>query len=163
MTLGEQIIIARKKKGMKAYELASMIDRSTAMMSDIENDKLKGSLSPDLLISIADALNAPEILLQNCRECPVRQHLLRQYYPESNNLLDDPTAVILKVRKEMQAAIKVVTDLSEQSLVADPKSKPAQQDCFPEMMERVMDVERWIEALKFELVLNQVRGGSHVA
>ena len=63
----------------------------------------------------------------------------------------------------MQAAIKVVTDLSEQSLAVDSKSKAEHQDCFPEMMERVMDVERWVEALKFELVLNQVRGGSHVA
>ena len=71
MTLGKQIVIARKKAGMKAYELASMISRSTAVMSDIENDKLKGNVSPDLLISIAAALNAPEMLLQHCRECPV--------------------------------------------------------------------------------------------
>ena len=157
MTLGKQIIIARKKAGMRAYELASRIDRSTAVMSDIENDKLKGSVSPDLLISIADALNAPEILLQHCRECPVRQHVLRQHCPESNHILNDPTSIISKMRKEIQAAINVVTDLSEQSLKVDFEAKPECQDSFSMMMEQVLDVERGIDALKFELVLNQLR------
>ena len=157
MTLGEQIIIARKKKGMKAYELASMIDRSTAVMSDIENDKLKGSVSPELLTSIADVLNAPEILLQHCRECPVRQHVLLQYCPESNDILNDSTLIVSKLRMEMQAAINVVTDLSEQYMKVDFKDKPECQDSFTEMMEQVLDVERGIEALKFELVLNQLR------
>ena len=162
MTLGEQIIIARKKKGMKAYELASMIGRSTAVMSDIENDKLKGSVSPELLTCIADVLNAPEILLQHCRECPVREHILLHHCSKSNDILNDSTAIIKKMRKEIQAAINVVTNLSEQYMDVDFKTKPECQDSFTEMMAQVLDVERGIEALKFELFLNQTRSGSHV-
>lgn len=162
MTLGEKIVIARKKKGMKAYELASMIGRSTAVMSDIENDKLKGNMSSELLISIADALNAPGILLQHCLDCPVRQHLLNQHCPESSAILNDSPSIIFQMRKEMQAAINVVTDLREQYLKDDFKSQPQCQKSFPELMEQVLDVERGIEALKFELVLNQIGRDSHV-
>ena len=68
----------------------------------------------------------------------------------------------MKLRKEMQAAINVVTDLSEQYQKVDSKSKPECRDSLTEMMEQVLDVERGIDALKFELVLNQVRSGSHV-
>jgi len=162
MTLGEKIVIARKKTGMRAYELAGMIGRSTAVMSDIENDKLKGNVSSELLTSISNALNSPEILLQHCRECPVRQHVLLQHCPESNDILNDPTSIVSKLRKEMQTAINVVTDLSEQYLIVDSKSKPEHQDSFSEMMDQVLDVERGVDALKFELVLNQIRSGSDV-
>ena len=157
MTLGEQIIIARKKRGMKAYELASMIGRSTAVMSDIENDRLKGSVSPELLTCIADVLNTPEILLQHCRECPVHQHVLSQHHPESTNIHNDPSAIILKLHKEILAAINIVGDLSEKHMKAEFKPQSKVQDCFAEMMEQVQDVERGVEALKFELVLNQIR------
>lgn len=153
MTLGKKISDIRKAKGVKAAELAAAIGRSAAVMSDIENDRLKGAPSPDILIRIADALNAPEVLIHHCEACPIRQHIFLKYFPDLNNIRRDPAVVANRLRKEMTEAVDALDRLGERFSDRDFKSRPDYQAVFASEMEQVIDVKRGIEILEFELLL----------
>jgi transcriptional regulator with XRE-family HTH domain len=156
MTLGSKISEIRKKKGVKAADLAEKIGRSGAVMSDIENDRLKGGPSPEILIRIANALDAPEILLYHCQACPIRQHVVLRYFPELNNIRRDPAVIAARLRKEMVEAAEALDRLGERFSAPDFKNRPDYQEIFEREMEQVIDVKRGIEILEFELVLEGV-------
>lgn len=156
MTLGKMIQQARNKARITGVELGLAVGLSGPAIGKIENDDLKRGPDPRTLIRIADALNAPEILLHHCEQCPIRQHIMLRHYPELNNIRKDPASIIAKMRKEMQEAIEAADELGEKYLKVDFKNDPDYQRTFTEAMEQILDVERVIETLKFELVLNQI-------
>ncbi len=155
-TLGERINSARRKRGLRGEDLGIAVGLTKSAISKIENNELKYAPDPRTLIRIADVLNAPEILLHHCEQCPIRQHIMLRHYPELNNIRKDPASIVAKMRKEMQEAIEAADALGEKYLKVDFKNDPDYQRTFTEAMEQILDVERVIETLKFELVLNQI-------
>lgn len=156
MSIGRLIHDTRKKAGIKASELAARIGRSPAVMSDIENDRLKGGISPDILIRISDVLNAPEVLLYHCEACPIRQHVMLRLFPEMNNIRKDPLAIVNKLRTELKEAIDAAEMLGDQYTRPDFKDSQEYKAVFTHAMEQIVDVERVIETFKFQLVLDHV-------
>ena len=156
MSLGKTIQAARKRKKITLSELGSSVGLAKSSLSLLENDNFKNSPDHKTLIRIAEALNAPEILIYHCQECPIRQHIMLRHYPELNNIRTDPASIVAKMRKEMQEAIDAADQLGEKYLKVDFKNDPDYQHVFFQAMEQILDVERVIETLKFELILHQV-------
>jgi len=153
-TLGQVIVEIRKKRGVKAAELCATVGMSPASMSAVENDALKGGPDPVVLIRIADALDAPDILLHHCESCPVRKHVFLRYFPELNNINADPAVIAARLRKEMVEAADALDRLGERFSDRDFKSQPDYMATFVREMEQVVDVKRGIEILEFELMLS---------
>ena len=162
VTLGEKVSTARKKIKMRGEDLGNIVGLTKSTISKIENNELKYPPDPKTLIRIADALNAPEILIHHCEQCPIRQHIMMRHYPDLNNVRTDPASIVAKLRKEMQEAIDATDQLGEKYLKVDFKNDPDYQHIFFQAMEQIIDVERNIEMLKFELVLNQIHTNSEI-
>jgi len=153
-TLGQKIKEARTRRKMRGEDLGTMVGRTKATISKIENDELEGSPDPQILIRIADALDAPEILIHHCETCPVRQHVFLKYFPDLNNIRRGPAVIAGRLRKEMIEAAEALDRLGERFSDADFRARPDYQDVFEREMEQVVDVKRGIEILEFELMLS---------
>ncbi len=156
MTLGQQIKAARNKAKMRGEDLGALVGLTKGTISKIENDELKNPPDARTLIRISEVLNAPEILLHHCQTCPIRQHIMLRNYPELNNIRNDPASIVSKMQKEMKEALLATDDLAEKYLKIDFKSDPEYRATFVRAMEQILDVERVIEELKFDLVLKQI-------
>lgn len=154
MSLGSKIIEARKKRGVKQDELANMICMSAPALWAYENDKLKRTADPQVLIRISEALKAPEILISHCETCPVRQHVFLKYFPDLNNIRNDPAVIAARLRKEMVEGAEALDRLTERFSDQDFKSRPDYREVFEKEMEQVIDVKRGIEILEFQLMLS---------
>ncbi len=154
MTLGQKIAGARKKKGLTLEGLGALIGMSKSQVSFIENDNLKTPIAPEKLIEIAEALDAPEILIHHCDTCPVRQHILLKLFPDLNNIRRDPAIVVSRLRKEMMEAADAAERLAERYSDANFRSRPDYLETFEREMEQIIDVKRGIEILEFELILS---------
>lgn len=157
MTLGEKITAARKRKKMTLAQLGQVMGMSPTNLSVIENDGLKYGPDPTTLIRIAEALGSLEILIHHCDLCPIRQHIMMKKYPDLNNIRTDPAVIAARLAKEMTEGAAAATRLMERFSDKDFKSRPDYMQAFVREMEQVIDVERGIEILKFELV----RSGLH--
>jgi len=157
MTLGEKITAARKRKGMTQKALAEMAGMTGASMSGYENDGLANAPDSRTLIRIADALGSIDILIHHCDLCPIRQHIMLKKYPDLNNIRTDPAVIAARLAKEMNEGAAALTRLMERFSDKDFQSRPDYMQAFVEEMEQVVDVERGIEILKFELL----RSGLH--
>lgn len=153
-TLGETIITARKRAGMSQTDLAGKIGLTGASVSVIENDGLKAGPDSTTLIRISEALHAPEILIHHCDQCPIRQHIMLRQYPELNNIRRDPAIITARLSKELGEAKVAADDLAERLSDKDFKSRAGYQEFFDSKMEQILDAERNIEILKFELLLS---------
>jgi transcriptional regulator with XRE-family HTH domain len=152
--IGKKIIEARKRAGVTAADLSKKVGLSPASISAYENAALKGGPDSEVLIRIADALNAPEILLHHCEYCSVRRHVFLRYFPELNNINTDPAVIAARLRKEMVEAADALDRLGERFSDRDFKSRPDYLETFVREMEQVVDVKRGIEILEFELMLS---------
>lgn len=153
-TLGKRIIECRKKLGMRQDELAALVGMSAPALWAYENDQLKSRPDSDKLIRISEALNAPEILLHHCETCPVRQHVFLKYFPDLNNIRNDPAVIAARLRKEMVEGADALDRLTERFSDKDFKSRPDYKEIFEREMEQVIDVKRGIEILEFQLMLS---------
>jgi len=156
MTIGQKIVAARKRKSMAQAELASRVGLAGASLSIYENDGLKGSPDPRTLIRISEALDAPEILIQHCEFCPVRQHIMLRLFPDLNNIRRDPAIIVTRLRKEMVEAADAAERLSERFSDANFRQRPDYLETFEREMEQIIDVKRGIEILEFELLLSGI-------
>lgn len=154
MTIGEKIKEARKKRGFSATELANLSDLSKSALSVIETDGLKNGPDLNTLCKIADSLNDLSILVHHCQSCPVRKHIFLKQFPDLNNIRHDPAIIAARLRREMTEAVDALDRLAERFSDADFKSRPDYLEVFEREMEQVVDAERAIEILKFELVLS---------
>lgn len=155
-SIGKKIKAARIRKRMRGEDLGDAVGLTKGTISKIENDELKSQPDPRTLIRISDALNAPEILLHHCETCQIRRHIMLRVFPELNNIRKDPLAIVNKLRKEMQEAIAAADELGDQYTRPDFKSSPEYRGVFAKAMEQIVDVERVIETLKFQLVLDNI-------
>jgi transcriptional regulator with XRE-family HTH domain len=156
VTLGEKISEARKRKGITQQGLGVLVGLSQNAISQIENEERKGGIEAQTLIRLADALEGPEILIHHCETCPVRQNVMMKMFPDLNHIKRDPAVIVARMRKEMQEAIDAADILLEQFSNADFKRRPEYAEIFKRSYEQIIDVERIIETLKFQLVLDQV-------
>lgn len=154
MSIGEKIIEARKKKGMRQDELAHAVGMTGASMSGYENDQLKNGPDPRTLIRISEVLAAPELLISHCDACPVRKHIMMKVFPDLNNIRRDPAIIVSRLRKEMLEAVEAADRLAERYSDADFRSQPDYLDVFEREMEQMLDVKRAIEILEFEVILS---------
>lgn len=160
MRTGEKIKNARKKAGTTALKLAEHLGISKSAMSVIESDDLKNGVAPITLVKIAAYLNDLTILDDYCQACPVRQHLFIKQFPDLNNIRRDPAIIAGRLRKEMVEAQEAAERLAERYSDRDFRSRPGFQADFDHDMEQIVDVQRAIEILKFELVLSGSCSGS---
>lgn len=156
MTIGKAISAARKRKNVTLENLGAQVGLKKSSLSAIENDKLKKPLDHGILISIADALDAPDILIINCEQCPVRQHIMANYYPELRLFRKDPVLITNRLFKEMQKAVEIAEELSGTYLSACSANDPEYHKIFNRAIEQILRVERGVETLKFEMILNRL-------
>ncbi len=156
MTIGQTISAARKRKNMTLEELGDQVGLMKSSLSTIENDKLKKPIDYGVLISIADALDAPEVLTRHCEQCAVRRHIMEKYYPEVKPFRRDPVLITNRLVKEMQKAIDVAERLNEMYLNVCTTDDPKYRMTFNLAVEQILRVERGVDALKFEMILNQL-------
>lgn len=151
-TLGKIITDARKSKGLRGEDLGSMIGQTKSNVSKIENDEVKTGIDPRTLIRISDALESPEILIHHCDSCPIRQHIMLKQFPELNNIKRDPSIIANRLRQELQEAANAADELSQMYTRPDFKTDPELQARALVLHEQIIDAERAIEILKFELL-----------
>lgn len=163
MSLGKKIITARKKRSMTQEELATSIGMTGASLSGWESDRLKNQPDPRTLIRLSSVLNAPELLIHHCETCLVRQHIFIKYFPDLNNIRNDPAVIASRLRKEMVEATEALDRLAERFSDADFKTRPDYQEVFEREMEQVFDVKRGIEILEFQLLLSGLHSQEDLA
>ena len=154
MTQGEQIKSARKRRGFTQGQLAEAIGVVQSAVSAIEKDELRGGVAFETLIRIADALDAPEILIHHCDTCLIREHVMMKLFPDLNNIRRDPAVMVSRLRKEMIEAAEAAERLAERYSDADFRNRPDYAETFEREMEQILDVKRGIEILEFELILS---------
>lgn len=151
--LGDIIKKARNKRGWSLVQLGEAVGLSKGTLSGYENGQPK-TYDPETLCKIADSLNDLSILVHHCQSCPVRKHIFLKEFPDLNNIRHDPAIIAARLRREMTEAVDALDRLAERFSDADFKSRPDYQEVFEREMEQVVDAERAIEILKFELVLS---------
>ena len=143
---------ARKRKPMPQAELAARVGMTGASLSVYENDGLKGTPDARTLIRISDALDAPEILMHHCEACPIRQHIMMKQFPDLNNIRTEPSIIANRLRQEMIEGAEAADELSQLYAHKDFQSLPEYQDKYKALHEQILDAERAMEILKFELI-----------
>lgn len=154
MNIGEKISAARKARSFTQGQLGAAVGLSQNTISIIESDTLKGGVDPATLIRISETLKAPEILISHCETCPVRQHVFLKYFPDLNNIRNDPAVIAARLRKEMVEGADALDRLTERFSDKDFKNRPDYREVFEREMEQVIDVKRGIEILEFQLMLS---------
>jgi len=150
--VGDTIRAARKKRGWTLDQLGDVVGLTKGTLSSYE----AGRVAPyvETLCKIADSLNDLSILVHHCQSCPVRKHIFLKQFPDLNNIRHDPAIIAARLRREMTEAVDALDRLAERFSDADFKSRPDYLEVFEREMEQVVDAERAIEILKFELVLS---------
>ncbi|WP_316348508.1 helix-turn-helix transcriptional regulator [Desulfuromonas acetoxidans] len=156
MSLGKKISKRRKDIGMTASSLAKAIGRSTAVMSDIENDRLKGGPAPDVVVAISEALLDESIMISYLEGNPVYQAVLPKVFPDLNSIRRDPAIIFSRIRNEMREGAEAADILSEIFGNSDPTKTPGYEKVFAAKLEQLIDVKRAIEILEFELLASKV-------
>lgn len=151
-SLGRMITEARKRKGIRGEDLGSLIGQTKSNVSKIENDEMKTGIDPRTLIRVSDALDAPEILEYHCESCPIRQHIMMQQFPELNNIEYHPSIIANRLRQELQEAAQAADDLSQIYGNKEYRAQEADHERILALHEQIVDAERAIEILKFELL-----------
>lgn len=139
---------------MSQAQLGALVGLAQNAISSIESDGLKTGPDPTTLISIADALCAPEILIHHCDHCAIRRHIMLRLFPDLNNIRRDPAIIVNRLRKEMMEAADAAERLGERYSDANFRQRPDYQETFEREMEQILDVKRCIEILEFELLLS---------
>lgn len=151
-TLGQKIIAARKRAGMSQTELAGKIGLTGASISVIENDGLQSGPAATTLIRISEVLNSPEILMHHCEACPIRQHIMLKQFPDLNNIRTEPSIIANRLRQEMIEGAAAADELSQLYAHKDFQKLPEFQARHKALHEQIVDAERAMEILKFELI-----------
>jgi len=147
MTIGQKIREVRKEKGLTLEELAACCDRKKSWLSTVENGAFKGGPEPTDLIKIADALGDRSILVYALLNNPICQRIIPRAFTPLNNINDNPSAILTKLKEEMLEAVEAVEILSRLFSVKDPATAPAYRETLLAKLEQVVDVPRCVEEL----------------
>jgi len=69
ISLGEQVGLARRNKGLTQKRLGSLVGLSVTSVTRIETDKR--IIAPEVIVAISRALACPQLLRSYCDKCPV--------------------------------------------------------------------------------------------
>jgi len=147
MTLGQKIVESRKKKRIRAAEIAAHIGKSPAAMSDIENDRQKGGPDPETLIKIADFLEDNSILVFALLDNPISKRVIPRAFKPLNNIKTDPLAILAKLLEETEEMVDAIKILIRNFSHAEPESMPNFRAVLLNKLEQIVDVPRGIEEL----------------
>ena len=147
MSIGQKIREARKKKGMTLEDLASVCGKKKSWLSSVENDALKGGADPDLLIQMAEVLGDQSILIYALLNNPICQRIIPRAFAPLNNINDNTSAILAKLREELEEAIQSVDILSRDFSVKNPELIPAFKETLFSKLEQILDVTRCVEEL----------------
>ncbi|MDD2367040.1 MAG: helix-turn-helix transcriptional regulator [Desulfuromonadaceae bacterium] len=151
-SLGRKITLARKRKGITQGQLGSAVGLTGSALSVLENDGLKSPPDAVTLIRISEALGAPEILMHHCETCPIRQHIMIKQFPDLNNIRTEPSIIANRLRQEMIEGAAAADELSQLYAHKDFQKLPEFQERHKMLHEQIVDAERAMEILKFELI-----------
>ena len=155
MTQGEKIKKSRKTAGVTREDLALHLGISPAAVSKIENDDLKFGPTPEILIKISDYLNDRSILVYSLLNNPICQRIIPRAFTPLNNINDNTSAILAKLKEELEEAIEAVDILSRNFSIKDPTANPAFKEVLLAKLEQIIDVPRCVE----ELVSHIKEGG----
>lgn len=147
MTLRE----ARKKAGLSLAAAAVELGKTKSALHRAET----GQTPPEdeLLIRASRRYKALGLLQSSCLQCPLRTEIMVQLFPELNNIRRDPLAVAARLKQELIEAVRATDRLVERMSDVDFASQPAYRDAWAKEYEQLVDVERGIEILRTELIL----------
>jgi len=145
MTLGKKIAVSRKSKKMTGEALALAVGTAPSTISKIENDLIKPS--DETLIKISDALDDRLILLYALFASPICQRIIPRAFEPLNNINDNPSAILNKLREEMSEAIKAADILARIFSVKEPENSPCYKETLFAKLEQIIDVPRCVEEL----------------
>lgn len=152
MTTGQAIKKARLSAGVTLSDLGLLVRITAASLSDIENDKLKGLPSPELVVRIADALEDKAILTTYLENNPVYQSIIPKIFTDLNNIRRDPAIIFSRFATEAEEAVQAARILSDIFSNADPSSHPNFCAVLKAKLEQIVDVQRCAEVLFLQLI-----------
>lgn len=153
MTRGQLIKNARKKKGWTQSRLGKEVNLAQSAISALENDDPDLKLDFRNLFKVSEALNNISILAQHCEECPIRIHLLKEYFDITDQERKNFSILGQYVRKELDEACKVLDELipvSSSPFEGDPKERQK----VKELYKKLFEIERRIWILRHQMVLD---------
>lgn len=153
MTLGQKIAQVRKSQGVSQAQLGELVGAAQNVISNYENDALKGGPDVETLKRISKALQDPTILSHYCDSCPVRQEIFIKKFPTLNNINTDPTVILMKVVQELREGVDALSPLTEKMLTRDFANNPDYQSALEESMIQVIGTARALEILKEQYML----------
>lgn len=156
MTLGGKIAEARKRASMTLEDLGRAVGMSRSNICVIENDGLKDGPGRETLIRIAKAVGDTSILSAYCDACPIRGEIFIKKFPELNNIQTDPTAIAVKVRKELKEAIEALDPLIDQMDKKDFASCPDFQQVQEQTLIQIIGTSRALEILKEQYMIQHI-------
>lgn len=156
MTTGQAIKKARLSAGVTLSDLGLLVRITAASLSDIENDKLKGLPSPELVVRIADALEDKAILTTYLENNPVYQSIIPKIFTDLNNIRRDPAIIFSRFATEAEEAVQAARILSDIFSNADPSSHPNFCAVLKAKLEQIVDVQRCAEVMFTQLVATNV-------
>ena len=138
MNIGTKILEARKRKKLTLVKLSKMVNIPISSLSGYERGK--GPRITDIaMIKIAIALNDTSILIDHCRFCLVRSHILQEHYPGINFHRRDPKEITKRLHMDVAAAAEAAKRLQVRHSDLD--------------IQMISELRRSIELWEYELVL----------
>ncbi|GAB4261822.1 MAG: hypothetical protein Kow0092_11630 [Deferrisomatales bacterium] len=137
---GERIRAARKTKGWSLQELAKLLGVSKTALHRLEQGDVDPGTARGTIARAARVLEAPEILLEHCRECPVSGALLPPA-PHLDNVPVDPRVVAHKAAEEAQEAAEALEALQRVMARLDWAEDPDRVEAAISLLTQVRDVE----------------------
>lgn len=147
VSLGQKIRSVRKEKGLRLEDLAVALNKGISAVHSIETDSIKGGPSPDDLIKIADVLQDKSILVYALLNNPICQRIIPRAFTPLNNINDNTSAILAKLREELTEAVDAVDILARIFSVKDPTTTPAYKETLLAKLEQIIDAPRCIEEL----------------
>ncbi len=147
MTIGQKIKEVRKRKGLSGAELGGLVGTSKSYISKIETDSIKGGPEPEILIKLSEALDDRTILVHALMENPICQMIIPRAFAPLNNINDNPSAVLAKLREELAEAIEAADILSRIFSVKEPQNTPNYKETLLANCEQILDTCRCVEEM----------------
>lgn len=138
MIIGTKIRASRKRKKLTLVNLSKLVGISVTILSGYETGK--GPSIPDInLIKIAIALDDNSILIDHCRFCLVRSHILQEHYSGIDFNRRDPKEITKRLHIDVDAAAEAAKRLQIRHSDLD--------------IQMISKLRRSIELWEYELVL----------
>ncbi|MCP3177270.1 helix-turn-helix domain-containing protein [Desulfuromonas sp. KJ2020] len=147
MTIGEKIRQSRKSKGMRGEDLGLAVGLTKSTISKIEKDGIKGGPDPETLVRISEALEDKSILIYALLNNPICQRIIPRAFAPLNNINENTSAILAKLREELNEAVEAVDILARIFSVKDPTTTPAYKETLLAKLEQIIDAPRCIEEL----------------